>query len=194
MSTFPPVSSVSQLKSLAKQKFKKEPGIAKLSEAQEAVARELKFRNWFHALQVLHDREKSAKKNLDRLTELSPLGMMILDDLDFENGPRLCHAWAGECEVIDGIKYYIPSLIFEDFGVQFPLRSKGGYKINNSSGQTFYYLSANNSDLPPTFLWSKSVAEIRLMCKQMNADVGLTESDAQEIIASALRALDRQLQ
>jgi hypothetical protein len=56
---------VSQLKSLAKQKFRKEPArFTKLSEAQEAVARELKYRDWFHALQVLRDREKAHKKIL----------------------------------------------------------------------------------------------------------------------------------
>jgi hypothetical protein len=121
--------------------------------------------------------------------------MMIFDELDpGVNGPRVCYAWAGECEVIDGINYYIPSIIFDDFGVQFPLRLKDAYTQEYSGKNIYYYYYSKKSKPQPTFLWGKSTAEIRLICKQMNAEIGLTESDVQEIIGSAIRAIDRQRQ
>jgi len=97
------VSSIDQLKTLAKIKFKKE-NFAKLSEAQEALARELKYRDWFHAI-----RELTGPQDNTRFRWL------------MENR-AWCYAYCGEYDERDDKRLYIPSIVFEDESGHFPMR------------------------------------------------------------------------
>jgi hypothetical protein len=94
------VSSIAQLKTLAKLKHKKERDkFPKLSDAQEALAQELRYRDWFHALQVLsQNQEPSDNKVPNRHLELVAAANKIVSVLNKKFAGRYSPARVGTPE------------------------------------------------------------------------------------------------